>query len=276
MSYRVHWMNTGEIEVALGTSLLGLGYNPKMPGGQILTYGYQERIERADGTVGSGTMVPIPLYYIEGTKQKVIVDTGTNAETCKEGEVLTEAYGGRQYWYTTPEQDVRTQLGRLGVTPEEIDIVIMTHLHLDHIGNTKLFPNARFIVQRDELAWFMAPPIASAFYYPELRHYFADIMDQVDCIEGDMQVESGIDLVLVGGHTPGSMVVLIETVNGKVGLVGDFYYNYVNMEYDWPPGAYWDLGEWLRNSRRIKQMADIVIPNHDYYYMKLYPEGVIE
>ena len=65
MSYRVHWMNTGEIEVSLGVSLLGLGYNPKMPGGQILTYGYQERIERADGTIGSGTMVPIPFYYIE-------------------------------------------------------------------------------------------------------------------------------------------------------------------------------------------------------------------
>jgi len=269
-------MNTGEIEVALGTSLLGLGYNPKMPGGQILTYGYQERIERADGTIGSGTMVPIPFYYVEGTKQKIIIDTGTNAETCKEGEVLTEAYGGRQYWYTTPEQDARAQLSQHGVTPEEIDIVIMTHLHLDHIGNTKLFPNARFIVQREELAWFMAPPIASAFYYPELRHYFADIMDQVDCIEGDMQVEPGLELALVGGHTPGSMVVLIETVNGKVGLVGDFYYNYINMEYDWPPGAYWDLGQWLRNSRRIKQMADIVIPNHDYRYMELYPEGVIE
>ena len=276
MTYRVHWMNTGEIEVSLGVSLLGNGFNPKMPGGQVLPYGYRESFQRPDGTTGTGTMVPIPFYYIEGTKQKIVIDTGTNIETCREGETLTEAYGGKQYWYHTEEQDARAQLSRLGVTPEEVDIVIMTHLHLDHIGNTTLFPNARFLVQRDELAWFMAPPVASAFYYPELRHHLLDVIDQVDCIEGDMQVEPGLDLVLVGGHTPGSMVVAIETAGGKVALVGDFYYNYLNMELDWPPGAYWDLGQWLRNSQKIKSLADIVIPNHDYRYMELYPDKIIE
>ena len=128
MTYRVHWMNTGEIEVGLGTSLLGNGYNPHVPGGQVLPYGYRESFERPDGTMGSGTMVPIPFYYIEGTKQNIVVDTGTNIETCREGEKLTEAYGERQYWYHAEEQDARSQLSRLGVTPEEVDIVIMTHL----------------------------------------------------------------------------------------------------------------------------------------------------
>lgn len=275
MPYRVHWLNTGEIEVSLGVSLLGSGYNPHMPGGQLLPFGYRPQIVRADGTTGSGTMVPIPIWYIEGTHKKVLIDTGTNLATCREAEALTEAYGGKQYWYHSPDHDVRTQLGRFGVKPEEIDIVVLTHLHLDHIGNTRLFPNARFIVQRDEFAWFMAPPMASVFYYKELRHYIVDVLDQVDCIEGDMQLEKGIDLVRVGGHTPGSMVVLIETHQGKVGLVGDLFYNYLNMQYDWPPGAYWDLGEWLQGSRRVKQMADIVIPNHDYYFCQEWPSGVI-
>ena len=78
MTYRVHWMNTGEIEVSLGVSLLGNGYNPHVPGGQVLPYGYRESFERPDGTMGTGTMVPIPFYYIEGTKKKIIIDTGTN------------------------------------------------------------------------------------------------------------------------------------------------------------------------------------------------------
>ena len=56
---------------------------------------------------------------------------------------------------------------------------------------------------------------------------------------------------------------------GKAGAEGYFYYDYVYMECDWPPGAYWDLGQWLGNSCRIKQMADMVIPIHDGGYMEL-------
>ena len=90
-----------------------------------------------------------------------------------------------------------------------------------------------------------------------------------------MKLDNGIELVLVGGHTPGSMVIMVETKLGKVGLVGDHFYNYVNMDYDWAPGAYWDLEAWFLASKKIKQMADIVIPNHDYYFKELWPEGVI-
>ena len=275
MSNRIHWINTGDIEVSLGVSILGSGYNPELSGGQIFPYGYQEKIERADGTVGSGTMVPVPLWYIEGPEKKIIVDTGTNSDTCKEAEEITETYGCRQYWYHTPEQDVRSQLISYGISPEDIDIVILTHLHLDHIGNVSIFPNARFIVQRKELSWFMTPPIASTFYFKELRHYIFDVFDQVECIDGDMKLDNGIELVLVGGHTPGSMVIMVETKLGKVGLVGDHFYNYVNMDYDWAPGAYWDLEGWFLASKKIKQMADIVIPNHDYYFKELWPEGII-
>lgn len=57
--------------------------------------------------------------------------------------------------------------------------------------------------------------------------------------------------------------------------MGDLFYNYKNMELDWPPGAYWDLGEWLQASRRVKMLADVVIPNHDYYFREEWPAGVI-
>jgi|GEM_PF-661007 len=275
MSLRVHWLNTGEIEVSLATSLLGAGVNPHMPGGQVKPFGYKERIERSDGTVGAGTMVPIPIYYIEGTSRKMVVDTGTNLEVCRAAEELTLAYGAKQYWYHTADQDVRVQLERIGAKPEEIDTVILTHLHLDHIGNLKLFPNARFIVQREELAWFMAPPTASAFYYKELRPYVLDVLDQVECVEGDVRLESGVELISVGGHTPGSSVVLVATQKGKVAMVGDLLYNYVNLDLNWPPGAYWDLGQWLKAVNRVKREADIVVPNHDYYFKQLFPTGVI-
>ncbi len=102
------------------------------------------------------------------------------------------------------------QLAARGVRPEEISLVINTHLHFDHCGgNTKLvdgravpvFPQARYVVQEGELAWAAAPSERDrASYIPE---NFLPIQEAGKwwLLEGDAEVAPGIELVRVPGHT---------------------------------------------------------------------------
>lgn len=112
--------------------------------------------------------------------------------------------------YTFPENDPLTEaLAREGVRPEQVDLVINTHLHFDHAGgNTRLrdgravpaFSNAKFVVQKDELAHALQPTEKDrASYY---AHDFAPISEagQWQFVEGDAEVLPGISVVKIPGH----------------------------------------------------------------------------
>ena len=70
--------------------------------------------------------------------------------------------------------------------PEDIDIIVLTHLHFDHIGNNELFPNATFIVQRGEVAQGSSPR-STTIRLCRVRVQVVDIRDRVQIIEGDYQ-----------------------------------------------------------------------------------------
>jgi glyoxylase-like metal-dependent hydrolase (beta-lactamase superfamily II) len=79
----------------------------------------------------------------------------------------------------------------------------------------------------------------------------------------------------VGGHSPGQMAVFVETAKGKVCLASDFLYNYANLRQEWPIGPIWNMDEWIRGLRFIKGQADIIIPNHDFEFYQIYPDGIV-
>jgi len=88
-----------------------------------------------------GQMVELYAYiwYIEGSELKVIVDTGVGAEMYSEHELSG-----------ADVQSVEECLGRLKLGPEDIDVVILTHLHWDHVALAYKFTKARFIVQKSD------------------------------------------------------------------------------------------------------------------------------
>jgi len=84
--------------------------------------------------------------YIGGAKKKIIVDTGApDLERCLKYHPYSKPEPVRR------EQGIVAQLAKAGVKPEEIDIVVLTHLHWDHVGGVTEFPNAEFIVSKKEL-----------------------------------------------------------------------------------------------------------------------------
>jgi len=273
MSTRIHNIVTGELESSLSVSLLNAGTSPALTREQVLPYGYRYDITRRDGTVTEGVMVPVPVWLLEGTKQVIAIDTGLG--DVDEVSDMQHRYGVDFLATRSPEQDLVAGLQRHGVRPEDVEIVVLTHLHFDHIGNTELFPNARFIVQREELPQGLRPPSFSMFYYPEYSYKITSVLDRVTVVDGDVQIDKKVRLVRIGGHTPGCMVVMVDTAIGRVCLTSDVMYNYKNLELNWPMGSFWDIRELMRGYERLRMEADLIVPEHDWEFYNHFPTGTI-
>jgi glyoxylase-like metal-dependent hydrolase (beta-lactamase superfamily II) len=147
MSTKIHSIVTGELESSLAVSLLNSGSSPEHTREEVLPFGYRYDIQRRDGTITEGVMVPVPVWLLEGTDRLILVDTGLG--DVDEVSDMQHRYGVDFVASRSAEQDLLAGLKRHGVKPEDVEIVFLTHLNLDLVGNTKMFPNARFIVQRE-------------------------------------------------------------------------------------------------------------------------------
>lgn len=272
--YTIHQLVTGELESSLSVSLLNSGAHPDLARESVLPYGYRHDIRRRDGSTTEGVMVPVPAWLIEGAERTILIDTGLG--NIDEVSAMQSRYGVDFVAERRgSEQDLVKGLARHGVAPEDVDLVVLTHLHFDHIGNNELFPRAQFVVQRDELPQGMAPPSFCMFYYPEYSYKVADVRERLRVIDGDVQIEDGIRLVKIGGHTPGCMVVMVETELGTTCLTSDVMYNYRNLELNWPMGSFWNLPELMRGYDRLHREADVIVPEHDWQFREHFPNGTI-
>ena len=214
----------------------------------ILTYRYN---------YGNKIMVPVISWFIEGTDQKILVDTGADAK-------MATTFRG------FPAEEVQTfekALSTVGLTPLDIDLVIQTHLHWDHCGNTSKCQKARVIVQEDELKFALAPhPITGLSYKKELYLNLHFIV-----VKGNYEVEPGIELILVPGHSPGSQAVAINTTKGKAVISGfccipDNFNPPDDIKAYSPiiaPGTHTGLMASYESALRIKGLANILICQHD-------------
>jgi N-acyl homoserine lactone hydrolase len=154
---------------------------------------------------GIGTPIPIGVYiwFIEGASKNVLVDTGCSAD-------YLSSIGFPSEQVSTQEEE----LGKIGLTVDDIDTVILTHLHLDHAREAGKFKNATFVVQKSELEFAASP-------HPIQFGWFADVpQDRLQVVDGDEEILEGIRVVHTPGHTPGGQSVLIETDAGTTGLCG--------------------------------------------------------
>ena len=194
---------------------------------------------------------PLISYYLEGASHKIIVDTGG---TPPDGVKW-------QPYFRTENESLDKALHIIGVSPEEIDIVILTHLHWDHASNNYLFPKARFIVQKKEYHYLIAPePIVKEGYDLDLV-----LKTEYELVDGDSTVIPGISVVLAPGHSAGMQCVVVETRVGKYILGGDLITLFENWEAKphIPNGVYYDLNVMLESLEKIAKIHGIVLPGHD-------------
>ncbi len=143
------------------------------------------------------------LYYLRADGKQYLVDTGL-------GDCLTEME--QKVYSAGNDSKIESELSRLHVTVEDIDGVLLTHLHTDHAGGAMKesggelaprFPNATYYVQRQELADALEPDERSAAAYSPLRMKALSDSGRLVTLDGDTEIAPGFKAIVTGGHTAG-------------------------------------------------------------------------
>jgi glyoxylase-like metal-dependent hydrolase (beta-lactamase superfamily II) len=130
--------------------------------------------------------IPVNCVLLRNGGATVLVDTGVGPQP---REFLPD-----------PETTLLEQL-----TPDDVDVVVFTHLHIDHVGWTGSFPNARYVVHELDWKYFMSE--ASLAQRPHLREKLQPLADRFERVTGEVEVAPGVRAQPAPGHTPGHMIV---------------------------------------------------------------------
>lgn len=209
---------------------------------------------------------PVWALYIDHPQGKIIFDTGLRADALCGGEPPEKLLNFPIY--RSEEQSMEHQLELCGVKPEEIDYVVMSHLHHDHSGRMDMFPNAKIVVQKTELmnalySTHVIDPMGT-YLRADLEHDFKWMP-----VEGEYELLDGIKLIPAPGHVDGLQCMLLDLENtGALLVTSDASYTSLN----WgpparPAGALADSKAYFATMAKLHKIADetnaTVIFGHD-------------
>lgn len=224
---------------------------------------------------------PMPMDYfvwlIRNQSRTLLVDTG-----------FSEPVGTRRG--RTHLRSPADALKLLDVSADAIEDVVITHMHYDHSGTVRDFPNANLHLQERELRWVTSSEMfersaQGSFETDDVVNVVRGLYDRrVALHEGGWQFAPGIDVHLVPGHTPGIQVVSVNTARGKVVLASDSTHYYENMETGEPFATTYDAAQVVAGFRMLEELAVSkrhIVPGHDPLVMRRYPaaskdlEGIV-
>ena len=204
---------------------------------------------------------PCIMWYLAGTEDNIVVDLGP-----PDPDQVMRQQGFLMH--RNEAQQPLVALAGVGVDPGEVKTVIVTHLHWDHAWGFDLFPNASFVIQRKEMQYASAPlPSHRPIYWGRHleRPQFMDFLSRITIIDGDREIEPGVQVALIPGHTPGFQGAGVDTDEGTFFIAGDSVGLYECWESDprVPSGIFNSLEDCYASLDRIARIADHVLPGHD-------------
>ena len=214
---------------------------------------------------GEPYVIPIYAWYLEGGDKTVLVDTGEMSPVISADR--EEKIGGKVYTF-------EEGLARWDLRPEDVDIVIHTHLHNDHCENDYKCSNAEIYVHEKELASIHDPHPLDFRY---LEDFIEDVEEngQIRTLQGDSKIIPGISVMHTPAHTEGGLTVLVNTEKGIAAITGfcvimenfepPLHVRAMEMEVI-PPGTSVNTYKAYDIMLRVRDAADILIPLHEPRY----------
>jgi glyoxylase-like metal-dependent hydrolase (beta-lactamase superfamily II) len=207
------------------------------------------------------------VWAIKGARGTVVVDTGFDAAMAtKRSRTLL--------------QPVADGLRAIGVAPDDVSDVIISHLHYDHAGNYELFPRARYHLQDCEMAYATGRCMCDSKlrlpFEPDnvsamVRKVFSD---RVTFHDGDGTVAPGITVHHIGGHSKGLQSVRVETRRGAVVLASDASHLYGHLDGRRVFPIVYNAEDVVAGYGKLRRLAASerhIVPGHDPKVLQRYP-----
>jgi glyoxylase-like metal-dependent hydrolase (beta-lactamase superfamily II) len=184
---------------------------------------------------------PFTCVMVNTGKHKVLVDTGADGLTPKTGKLLHNLHA-------------------VGIEAAEIDIVILTHAHDDHIGgNTDArgkpaFPQARYVIWKEEWAFWTSEQPEELYGNEDFtftRKNLLPIRDQMDLLDRETEIVPGIRAVPAPGHTPGHMAVSVSSNGKQLLCISDAFLHPIHIEHPEWHAAHEVAAEQIIKTRRF-------------------------
>ena len=213
---------------------------------------------------GQTIRIPRVMWVLQDDSTTIVVDTSVPLHG-KAAEFIGE------HFERSRAQEPANALAEAGVKPNEVELVLLTHLHWDHAGNCDLFPEARVLAQEKEVQYGRSP---GRFFRKSFLSPLSGWprppweLPNLDLIDGEQEIRPGIRALPVPGHTPGSQAILVDTEQGRYAIAGDAVFTYENLERDIPPGFHNDVDHSMESMEILRQRSDHVLPSHDYTIFK--------
>lgn len=218
-------------------------------------------------------LAPMPMDYFvwvvrdRGSGAVWVVDTGFESDdaTARRRRLLRTAAEG---------------VALVGVDPEAVTDVILTHFHYDHAGGVEQFPNATFHAQDAEMAFATGRDMtrrgmSHSFNVRHIQNLVGAVFAQrVRFHDGDVDLAPGLSLHHIGGHTRGLQVVRVANQRRTVVLASDatHYYEHVEQGRTFPTVV--DVAAVLEGYdtlRRLAGVGGIIVPGHDPLVFERFP-----
>lgn len=240
---------------------------------EVFALKYAERdARRAEHFIyGDPHDAPMPMDYfvwlIRNGERAIVVDTGFTAEVAAQR---------KRRHLRQPKDGLRL----LDVDADQVETVVLTHMHYDHAGTFGDFPRATFHLQDDEMSFVTGRNMRQR----QFKHSFEvdDVVGMVRLVfdnrvefhNGSDEIAPGVSLHRIGGHTAGLQCVRVQTERGWVVLASDSSHYYEHMETGRCFPTTFHLGEMVEGYDTLRRLAESpqhIIPGHDPLVMARYP-----
>ena len=155
------------------------------------------------------------------------------------------------------------RLAALGLAPADIGRVVLTHAHWDHALNLLDFPNADVVISRAEYDYCQQPHPLDWATPVWMQDLFRRCGDRIVTVGDGDELEPGMRLLALPGHSPGSQGLLVDSPGGIVGIVGDALTSRAATAYMAPSLIFHDEAEAYRSAQKIVDTCKGIYPGHD-------------